>query len=435
MSLLRSVSAVTSLVLLVALGNEGAVGEEPSGYGTAHPTILQVVDPAGSWMVMCQARVDTDGDGRVSSSFDDHHGVAFGDDVEPYLVLGPGAGTRIDDYVNHDRSGRWIAVIQAQRLVLIDAREGKRWDLSASGAVTADVDGVFGPHAAASFDAAGRHCQYVRRQGARIVVVVRDLRTHKETVIDPGPGLFHRARIEPSGHWVIVRVVAEDTDGNGRLELPRIASSLTKRRCRGEVGAYSTFGRSGDDDVRRVARVAGGRASAVKGLVAPIGEGLLCRKADGALVMRLADGVARQVAPAAAKALLYARSATTDAFVLAYTRKETGRPLWLHKGSERVRLPTSRLMESDDGSILHGRWWPHTRVTTEAGIADLERGKLIRVPGHVVAAHGDRALLRRATGLVVRDLVTGQEWPVAGEMKGGRGDSSSPGPPLRSAGG
>lgn len=410
---------LTRLLIAVAVLCVVEVHAKPDpGYGTAHPTMLQVVDPAGQWMVMCQARRDTDGDGKISSSFDDHHGTAMGDDVEPYLMLGPGAGQRIDDYVAHDPSGRWVAVIRAGRLILIDARKRKEWDLSKSGAVTDDVDPVFGPHAAASFDAAGQRCLYVRRTNERTFVVVRNLATNEEAVIDPGPGLFHRARIEPSGHWALIRVVAKDTDGNGKLELPYIHSSLSDRRCRGEVGAYSTFGRSGDDDVLRVARTSGGKAIEVKGLVAPIGEGLLCRRADGALVMRQNDGKQREVAAPGADALLYARAASTDAFVLAYVGKDGGRPLWLHKGSRSVKLPTARRTEVDEDTILHGRWWPHTHVTPEAGIADLERGVLVRTPGRAVRVHGDRMLLRRSSGLVIRDLVTGKEWPVPGAMEG-----------------
>lgn len=418
MPTLRSTCALTTVVILGMLGGVDIHAKPDTGYGTAHATLLHAVDPAGQWMVMCQARTDTNGDGKVSSFFDSHHGVALGDDVEPYLILGPGAGARIDDYVAHDRSGRWIVVIRAQRLILIDARAGKEWDLSKSGAVTTDVDPVFGPHAAASFDAAGHRCLYVRKAEARVVVVVRDLRTHEETVVDPGPGLFYRAHLEPSGHWVHVRVVTKDTDGNGALELPSYPSSLSPRRCRGEVGAYSTFGRRGDEDVLRVARSSGGKAAEVKGLVAPIGDGLLRRKADGALVMRPKTGPERQVAPASAAALLYARAASTDAYVLAYAQQKGVRSLWLHKGAQRLELPTTRRVKADERTVLHGRWWQHTHVTAEAAIADLQDGVLTRVPGYAVRVHGDRVLLRRAAGLVVRDLVTGKEQSVPGEMDG-----------------
>lgn len=418
MTALRAAYLMTALVLLTVHGVVEVQAKPEPGYGTAHATILHAVDPAGHWMVMCQARTDTNGDGKVSSFLDSHHGVALGDDIEPYLILGPGAGSRIDDYVAHDRSGRWIAVIRAKRLILIDTRSGKEWDLSTSGAVTEDVDPVFGPHAAASFDAAGRQCLYVRKAGTRVVAVVRDLRTHTETVIDPGPGLFYRARLDPNGHWVRVRVVPKDTDGNGTLERPSFSSSLSPRRCRGEVGAYSTFGRSGDADVLRVAPTSGGSAIAVEGLVAPIGKRLLCRRPDGALVMRQAGSPEQPVAPPDAEALLYARAASTGAFVLAYAQKEGGRSLWLHKGAKRVNLPTTRRQKSDEETILYGRWWPHTHVTSQAAIADLERGVLIRTPGRAIRVHGDRVLLRRPSGLVIRDLGTDKEWEIAAELQG-----------------
>src|SRR5262245_21794783 len=51
--------------------------------GTAHPVMVDEIADDGSWMVLCQARHDTDGDGTISVGFG-MHGAAYGDRLDPY---------------------------------------------------------------------------------------------------------------------------------------------------------------------------------------------------------------------------------------------------------------------------------------------------------------------------------------------------------------
>ncbi len=413
--------AVAGLVLATGFVPERAHSSPEETYGTAHPTLAHEVDPAGQWMVLCQVRKDTDGDGKVEAFFDRLHGNVLGDDVEPYLVLAPGVGMRIEDFVSSDRSGRWVAIIRGDRLILINTRTKKEWDLSKTGALTDDVDPVFGPHSAASFDAGGKRCLYLRKNKKRVTVVVRDLVTHKDVLIDPGPDLFHRAHIDPSGLWALVFVVDKDTDKNGTLERPTYPSSLVERRCRGSVGAYSTFGQRGDDATLRIAPTTGGTAVSIPGLIAPIHEDLLIRQSSGALALRKRNGDEFPIVAAPDAAVLYARSATTASFVLAYGTSKEDRPLWLHRGNRRIQLPTKGLIRRDDKrKIIYGQYWPHWSRATTPGVADLVAFRLIPTTRHVGAIHGNRALIRGTSDgdqLHILDLETKETWQLPGTMK------------------
>ncbi|MDJ0975155.1 MAG: hypothetical protein QNJ98_11890 [Planctomycetota bacterium] len=402
---------VFGLVGALLLGTAGA--EPDAQFGTAHATIVDFVDPEGRWMVLCQARTDTNGDGKVESFFDRHHGTAMGDEVRPYLVQGGGPGKAIDDYVQHDWFGRWLVVIRDGKLTLIDTRSRKEWDLSKTGARTDDADPVFGPHSAASFDAAGRQLLYTRAKDDGVVVVVRDLATHAESVIEPGPGVFHRAWIDPAGHHVLLQVVAADTSGNGKLERPEVGSSLAERTCRGAFAAYSVFGRTGDVPVLRVAPTSGGKAVDVDGLIAPVGRDLLVRTDDDALHVQTPDGKRRRVAPASARAALYRRAAS-GAFVLVHRGEGKRGPLWLHHAGKGVKLPSEGVAEHDRNTFLLRRWWALEPETSAHVVADLLKGIFVRVEGRVLHTHGDAVLLERDSGLVVRQMSSGKERAVAG---------------------
>src|SRR5262245_21873126 len=80
----------------------------PSGeplIGTDHPLLVKRVAPDGSWVIGCEAREDTDHNGRIEA-FSNEHGTLYGDRMRPYFVVGAGEGEAIDAFVDSDESGR-----------------------------------------------------------------------------------------------------------------------------------------------------------------------------------------------------------------------------------------------------------------------------------------------------------------------------------------
>jgi hypothetical protein len=66
-------------------------GVEDAVIGTAHPVQVRAFADDGSWFVICQARADTDRDGRLGA-YVGMHRMTSGDVLRAYVVRGGGPG-------------------------------------------------------------------------------------------------------------------------------------------------------------------------------------------------------------------------------------------------------------------------------------------------------------------------------------------------------
>jgi len=223
--------------------------------GTSSPSLAYVAARDRRWAVICEARQDDDGDGQIQVlTF--YHGDTGGDQLKPYLVLGSGPGTEIDDIISADPTGRWVVVTANFCVNLVDTRSGKGVPLR--GADGREGDAVLGEHRAASFSPDGKRLLYIRSNGDHSNVVIRDLDSTSERIIDPGPGFLVSAAFDGTGRWIVMDVVQSDTDGDGRVTPPRVGTTLANRRCRGRAISAGFYGATGDQPVRRFASVKGG---------------------------------------------------------------------------------------------------------------------------------------------------------------------------------
>ena len=228
---------------------------ERAELGTRSPAVAYVANSHRHWGAICEARKDDNGDGQLKVSIL-QHGDTGGDLLRPYLVIGAGAGTEIDDFVAGDPTGRWVVVTKDMCVNLVDTRTGKATVLL--GADGRAGDDIAGAHRAASFAPDGSAVLYIKSDGDRSWVVERKLPTGAERTIDPGRGELSRAYFDTSGQFIVMDIVVADTDGDGELRPPRLATTLRERRCRGPVVSASFYGQIGDRPIQRVAPVAGG---------------------------------------------------------------------------------------------------------------------------------------------------------------------------------
>jgi hypothetical protein len=327
----------------------------PAGlFGTAHPINVEAAAPDGRWVAVCQARQDTNADGKIDVMFD-QHGMNFGDAMTPYLIVGGGSGHQFDELVGHSPSGRYVGIREGSCLNLIDTLDGTATTLA--DADLRDPQPALGPHRGLSFDAVDKRVLFLRASARGDRVVVRDLKLGHETEIDPGPGLVVHAMLDPEGESVLIDVAT----GN---HLPRLITSLAPRSCRGEAASYSVFG---SDEVpaaivRRIASSSGGRARDVPGLIRSFGKDLLIRADDRSLVVADPQGRRQTIVPAACNATVSHVDAGRHivAFSCESEADEHGiAPVSIYREGTTTKLRAiDRVEESDDWTQTTGRYVP-----------------------------------------------------------------------------
>lgn len=368
-------------------------------YGTAHPFLLLDSAPDGRWLLACQAREDTTGDGRIETVFG-HHGNVVGDALRPYLFLEPGAGIRIDEVLAVAPTGRFLVVVRDTALWLLDVETREEKVLASE--VMPDTTSPR-PPIRASFSQDGMRLLYLRPEGGRPVAVVRDLLPGTERVLDAGRGLLGQALLDPSGQWAVFDVV-EDTDSDGKESWPREDTTLASATCRGPVMSSSHFGWKGDTPVRRYRRVKGGPLLQGDDVLQPMGEGMLRRAPDRSIVLEHADGRRETWVPSSCNGTLVFADAVHEQVVVGCETQSALSPLELHGArihqplGWRMDLPVSSRFARVPG--LDGRllslWAASESNPTEAVTVaiDLERRTVQRVPvGDLVVSLGAHALL------------------------------------------
>lgn len=266
--------------------------------GTAHPFKLVDSDPHARWVVLCQAREDTDGDGKIVVG--DHYPRMQGDALRPYLILGPGPGIALEDYIGSDRTGEHLVFLKHDRLLVHHVSAG-RTEVLRDAELLDDADTIypFTEHRAAAMDRERHMLAYHLTRRSNSTLVVRDLESGNHHLV-PLPGLLHRATFADGGHWLLLSLLTHDTDDNGLLALSRNDRPLGPRAC---FGVYPLHHGSPDHEGDRpemyAVPVKGGPPRPVPGLIDPIGDQLLLRELDGSIVAMNTDGKRREWVPGA----------------------------------------------------------------------------------------------------------------------------------------
>ncbi len=278
---LAKADAAAPLQSVVTQSKVGPVGKV---FGTAAPTVFIGAARNGAWVSYCQARLDSDNDGKIAIDIDQHGGLS-GDKMVPYLTIGGGDGFAIEHLVARSSDERFVAAIMEGKLAAIDTATG-RVDTFDS----ADVrqDHVRGSHRAADFAADSSRLLYF--EGDHVVVVDLLAHTQRKVPLPAGNGW----RFEPNavGPWVKVLMIVKDTDGNGKLDWPSEQTTVpVGEPCTGPYAAVSVFGSQGDAVDYVWLRTDTGEVRSANAVLLPIADQTIERR-DNALVI---DGKARSL--------------------------------------------------------------------------------------------------------------------------------------------
>lgn len=384
---------------------EAAPPPAPLGapWGTAGPVSLVAASPDRSWVALCQARADTNGDGRISVEVG-AQGELRGDRLDGYFVGQPGAGTRIDAFGGADPSGRYVALVTGGKLVLVDRVARLETTLGEGLVDLRDDRSSFVHPRCVAFDPTGRRLLYLRKRGDFDDVAVRNLASGVETVVVPGDGDLWRADFDPSGDWIVLRMIATDTNGNGRLEWPVPVALEPFMRCTGPLPRFAAWEHPGDDVTARVAPAEGGPAVDAPGLVVPFGDSLVERDADGALALAKPGGGKTELAKKSCAAkLLYAEPTHGVLVTTCVGKKGHGSDVRIHSHGAEKSL--GLVLSAPAGDHFGG--WPSRLLPLYPGsdttLVDVDTGDATNLtPGdRVVAAVGDHALVLRDRSLVL----------------------------------
>jgi len=424
----------------------------PTGnIGAPGPLLLRAASPNGRWVALCQAREDTSGDGVVSVEFG-ARGEPRGDQLATYLVRGAGFGERVDELIDSDSSGRWLLLQRGASVVLFDDYQGSSLDLSALGADARDDVSRDLPHRAFSFDATGKYLAYLRLgahkpqtlPGEREQqLVLRELATGVERTINPGSGSVYRLSLSADANWLILQVLIDDTNENGRLDWPLPAAGAGgAKRCVPPVTTFSAYPRRGDQVFTRSIYLGdlkrGGKAQLERHgrLAIPFGSRLLYSatgkrlmlrdyvrgRRRGQLVMDACDAHVLH-ADAARNSILVACEPTPE------EAKETGNyrhPVSLlqleAQGTARLLAVKATALgfdlapiRTDEWSGLRGARLIDLYPGEATQLVDLERKQLfpLRVGDIVLHTFGARALVRRGNALWLFQAERGPATPAA----------------------
>lgn len=216
------------LPLLVAVTCTRISTAAPGDIGAAAPTAGLMAPDSGRWFVLCQARTDTDHDGKLSVQYDIHR--THGDHVDTYLVLGTGLGERIDYPAARSAHGEWVAVVHDGKLELIDGTSFQRVTLAAD--LTDDYEWTEQKNSRfISIAANATRLAYVRPDNA---IVIRELPSGTERVV-PMTAKVWRATVDATGKWAETSLVRADTNHDGKLEWPGGSAVHTLHDCNADT--------------------------------------------------------------------------------------------------------------------------------------------------------------------------------------------------------
>ena len=177
-------------------------------WGTAHPYRTVALPPDGRWALICQARSDTNHDGQIAIDYS-IHGDQGGDEMTAYLIAPDSNESVVENFLGMTRDGRWLAVVEHGRPVLIETTRWRRTPLSGTPPRFRITSGF----ATWRFSPDGTHLLF-SRDGAPIV---RDLASGVEHAIAPAAW---SADWSSDGSWIELQILHGDTNHDGFIHGP-----------------------------------------------------------------------------------------------------------------------------------------------------------------------------------------------------------------------
>jgi len=379
------------------------------------PLTFEVAAPDGNWLVTCQARADSDGDGEIRVNVG-AQGELEGDTLARYLSFASGAEEPIDDLLASSPDGRWLVLEKEEKSELVDTASGTRVDLTALGADTRREPQRRQSHRSLAFD--GDSLFYLRSVGKFAELIERRLSSTAERTLYRSSEPVFELSLDAAGKAVVLKVAGIDANGNGRVDWP-YPIERGKRPCQGPVAQYRAPRLNADPLAVVVVDRASGEARRVDELAAVFGSELVLRGTDGTLFSERGKQRRLIADSACAGRILWLDPGRDQLLVGCTMPKKTGRlavelvargrhtPLEIDVaalGFDEIAHPSERLAALYPGA--------------DTVLFDAEKRLLHRLKSGdaVLATSGTHALVRRARSLLLFDAEVGTEALLPGKL-------------------
>ncbi len=406
--------------LLVLVAACGAGVRAPRSVGPAvatnGPYELVASPPDGHWLVVCQARRDTNHNGRIDVWWE-IHGEAGGDAMDAFLIDERGRETALDNVLAVDPTGRYLAVVEHGASVLIDTTTWHREPLDGEPPGFSIVRGV----RRWAFDRSG--ARLLRFRGD--TPVVRELATGSERTAPPA----WRATWSTDGNWLELETLAGDTNHDGFVHGPDLSPSegVPGQECARRFDWRPALAELDPTDAQVPAALASiDQPDDLASSLWRVGDGLVV-PADTALdhdtVAAHRDGVLRigkvgaplAIAGDARCEIAAAYAPARTALLTCPTSKGHARVEWLRGGTRTVVEPDI----PDDHPLVEGDQTGYAGVYPAQLIVDMRTGATVASgrelfyawsdDDHVLIQHNDdEATLRWRSGRTIDLLSTAE---------------------------
>lgn len=257
--------------------------------GTEGPLSFESAAGDGSWVVYCQARKDSNSDGRIEARVGPG-GELIGDALTRWFSLGSGHEVAIDDVLARSEDDSRALLRMQGRLFLLENQELRELELP-----NADLrfePGSQNPHRTLALVESTLF--WVRMAGNRSELLARDLRTGEDRVEHALRGPIIRFQVHDSGARLVLQVPGADANNNGRFDWPFVPQRHP-HACVGPIPRLMAPIRRSDPLHTVLLNRRTGSHQSVDNLIVPFGDGALRRDPNGALILERA-GRARAVA-------------------------------------------------------------------------------------------------------------------------------------------
>ncbi|HET9953876.1 MAG TPA: hypothetical protein VFQ61_05215 [Polyangiaceae bacterium] len=376
-----SISSGVSSLPALALSQSGPLSFESSS-------------PDGRWVVVCQAREDTNGDSKLEVKVQPN-GDLRGDALRRYLVLASGTELAIEDAWLSSPAGNHLIVKRAGHVELLDLERGSSLELEPLAADLRREPSAREGHR--SLALTSDSLLYVKLAGSSSALIERGLKEGSERVLWQGPESVVRFTLEGGGRYVVLWVPGRDVNGNGRFDWP-FKPTLDAKPCRGSVPRFVSSEIGPDAQSAIVIDRYRSETMRFDDLAVVLADGVVRRDPEGALFLQRLGERASQLADkdCAARVLWSERTDQSLLFgcvlpkkptrlgVEAYTRgrrqsldldvawlgldeppaREPTRLVSLYPGADTILFDTEKqtLHRLNAGDGVLGTWGPHALV-------------------------------------------------------------------------